>query len=234
MRRPAVRLARMDKRSFLSGHPLFRGLDRAAQEKLAGFARERPMRAGEVLFRRGDTESFMLAVVEGTVRVTLPSAEGRERILAIFHPDDVLGEIALLDGKPRTADAVARSNGRLLVFERRDLLPVLRTTPEMTLALMELLCARLRRTSDQVEEQSFLDLSTRLARALMRMADTEAHVVATQRDLAELVGATRESVNRRLRDWEDAGALRLGKGTVTIQDMAAMREAAAGGEPIDI
>jgi CRP-like cAMP-binding protein len=104
----------------------------------------------------------------------------------------------------------------------------------MTLALMELLCARLRRTSDQVEEQSFLDLSTRLARALLRMADTEGHVVATQRDLAELVGATRESVNRRLRDWEDAGALLLGKGTVTIRDMAAMKAAAAGSEPTDV
>jgi CRP/FNR family cyclic AMP-dependent transcriptional regulator len=221
----------MDKRSFLAGHPLFKGLDVASQERLAAFARERPMQAGEVLFRRGDRESFMIAIVEGTVRVTIPSADGRERILAIFHPDDVLGEIALLDGKPRTADAIARSDGRLLVFERRDLLPVLRAVPDMTLALMELLCARLRRTSDQVEEQSFLDLATRLARALLRMADTDGHVVATQRDLAELVGATRESVNRRLREWEEAGLLRLGKGTIGIQDLRAMREAAAGGEP---
>jgi CRP-like cAMP-binding protein len=221
----------MDKRSFLSGHPLFKGLDATAQERLAAFARERPMRTGDVLFRRGDRDSFMLAIIEGSVRVTLPSAEGRERILAIFHPDDVLGEIALLDGKPRTADAVARSDGRLLVFERRDLLPILRSAPEMAVALMELLCARLRRTSDQVEEQSFLDLSTRLARALLRMADTEGLVVATQRDLAELVGATRESVNRRLREWEDSGLLRLGKGTVGVRDMRAMKDAAAGGEP---
>lgn len=224
----------MDKQNFLAGHPLFSGLDRPALAKLAAFARERPMRAGEVLFRRGDRESFMLAVIAGTVQVSLPSAEGREHILAIFHPGDVLGEIALLDGRPRTADALARSDGRLLVFERRDLLPVLRTAPELTLSLMELLCARLRRTSDQVEEQSFLDLSTRLARALLRMADATGLVGATQRDLAELVGATRESVNRRLRDWEDAGTLELGKGAARIRDMAAMRAAAAGDEPIGV
>jgi CRP-like cAMP-binding protein len=224
----------MDKRSFLSGHPLFKGLPAAAQDRLAGFARERRMHVGEVLFRRGDQDSFMLAVIEGSVRVTLPSAEGRERILAIFHPDDVLGEIALLDGKPRTADAIARSDGRLLVFERRDLLPVLRATPEMTLALLELLCARLRRTSDQVEEQSFLDLPARLARALLRLADDRGQVLATQRDLAELVGATRESVNRRLRAWEEAGMLALGKGSARLMRVAALKEAAAGSEAADI
>jgi CRP-like cAMP-binding protein len=224
----------MDKRSFLSGHPLFKGLPPPAQDRLAGFARERRMHTGEVLFRRGDRDSFMLAVIEGSVRVTLPSAEGRERTLAIFHPDDVLGEIALLDGKPRTADAIARSDGRLLVFERRDLLPVLRGTPEMTLALLELLCARLRRTSDQVEEQSFLDLPARLARALLRLADGQAEVAATQRDLAELVGATRESVNRRLRAWEDDGLLRLGKGTATVLDEAALKLAASGGSATDV
>jgi CRP-like cAMP-binding protein len=224
----------MDKRSFLAGHPLFKNLPPPGQERLSGFARERRMHGGEVLFRRGDRESFMLAVIEGSVRVTLPGSDGRERILAIFHPDDVLGEIALLDGKPRTADAIARSDGRLLVFERRDLLPVLRATPELTLALLELLCARLRRTSDQVEEQSFLDLPARLARALLRLVDSAGDITATQRDLAELVGATRESVNRRLRAWEEAGVLQLGKGSARLLQPAALKTAAAGGEATDI
>lgn len=220
----------MDKRAFLSGHPLFGALDRAAQERLAAFARERPMQAGEVLFRRGDTQSFMLAVIAGEVRVTIPSAEGRERSIATFHAGDLLGEIALLDGRPRTADAVARTDGRLLVFERRDLLPVLRAAPEMALALIAMLCARLRRTSDQVEEQSFLDLPTRLARALLRAADGAGRVSATQQELAEMVGATRESVNRRLRAWEEAGHLHLGKASLSIVGRPALLRAAAGGE----
>ena len=224
----------MDKRAFLSGHPLFGALDRAAQERLAAFARERPMQAGEVLFRRGDTQSFMLAVIAGEVRVTIPSAEGRERSIATFHAGDLLGEIALLDGRPRTADAVARTDGRLLVFERRDLLPVLRAAPEMALALIAMLCARLRRTSDQVEEQSFLDLPTRLARALLRAADGAGRVSATQQELAEMVGATRESVNRRLRAWEEAGHLHLGKGTVAIVARPALQREAAGGEATDL
>ena len=224
----------MDKRGFLSGHPLFKDLSLPAQERLAAFARERAMDAGEVLFRRGDQESFMLAVIEGEVSVTIPSAEGRERTIATFHRGDLLGEIALLDGRPRTADAVACCDGRLLVFERRDLLPLLRSTPEVTLALIEMLCARLRRTSDQVEEQSFLDLPTRLARALLRVADGQGGIKATQRQLAEMVGATRESVNRCLRRWEDAGHLRLGKGTVAIVLRPALQREAAGGEATDL
>jgi CRP-like cAMP-binding protein len=222
----------MEKRDFLATHPLFRGLPAQARERLASFAKVRPMAARETLFRRGDAGDSMLAVVAGAVSISLPGAEGRDRTLAIYRDGDIFGEIALLDGKPRTADAIAISEGRLLRFDRRDVLPILRATPEMTEVLLQLLCARLRRTSDQVEEQSFLDLAARLARAILRLTEANAVVASTQRELAELIGASRESTNRKLGEWDDAGWIALRKGGLAVRDRERLESIAVGDEGV--
>lgn len=218
----------MDKTDFLATHKLFRALPPPQRARLAAFAKRQPMQARETLFRRGDVGDSMLAVVEGEVRITLPGSEGRDRALATFHPGDIFGEIALLDGKPRTADATAVTDGVLLRFERRDVLPLLRGTPEVTDALLQMLCERLRRTSDQVEEQSFLDLSARLARATLRLAQTGPSIRITQRELAELVGASRESINRKLGEWDEAGLIALRKGGMALNARARLEAIAAG------
>jgi CRP-like cAMP-binding protein len=187
------------------------------------------MRAGQTVFSRGGEGDSMLAVIEGEVRVTLANPDGRIRTLAIFRPGDIFGEIALLDGKPRTADATAVTDGVLLRFERRDVLPILRGTPEVTDALLQMLCERLRRTSDQVEEQSFLDLEAQLARATLRLAKDGPSIRITQGALAELIGASRESVNRQQRKWDAAGMIIKRKGGMTLKDRAALEAIAMGG-----
>lgn len=222
----------MDKTDFLATHRLFRALPPPQRARLAAFAKRQPMRAGQTVFSRGDVGDHMLAVIEGEVRITLTNPEGRVRTLTIFRPGDIFGEIALLDGKNRTADAIAVTDGMLLRFERRDVLPLLRGTPEVTDALLQILCERLRRTSYQVEEHSFLDLEAQLARATLRLAKDGPSIRITQSALAELIGVARESVNRQLGEWEEAGLIENPKGRIDLKDRAAL-EAIATGEKQD-
>jgi len=162
----------------------------------------------------------------------VPSAEGKEAVLNVIHAGSVFGEIALLDGQPRTADAVAMEDCDLLVLERREFVPMLRQNPDLALRLMELLCARLRRTSEQVEDVMFLDLEGRLAKALLRLAReqgrdgaTAALVRITQRELGQIIGMSRESTNKALRDWQRRGWVRLVKGGVDLVDRTALGRA---------
>lgn len=205
---------------ILSGNPLFAALDRNDLETLAAFASERPMRKDETLFRRGDPGSFMIAVLQGEVRIVIPSAAGKDRIIRVMGAGEVLGEIALLDGAPRTADAIAVTNGRLLVLERRDVLPRLRQSPDLCIRVVELLCRRLRATSRQVEDLVFHDVATRLAAQLLELtANHPRHLVdITQKELGAMVNATRESVNKTLRGWEEQGIVALSPGRVTVKD----------------
>jgi CRP-like cAMP-binding protein len=205
---------------ILSGNPLFAALDRNDLETLAAFASERPMRKDETLFRRGDPGSFMIAVLQGEVRIVIPSATGKDRIIRVMGAGEVLGEIALLDGAPRTADAIAVTNGRLLVLERRDVLPRLRQSPDLCIRVVELLCRRLRATSRQVEDLVFHDVATRLAAQLLELtANHPRHLVdITQKELGAMVNATRESVNKTLRGWEEQGIVALSPGRVTVKD----------------
>lgn len=205
---------------ILASNPLFAALDRQDIETLSAFASERPMRKDETLFRRGDPGSFMIAVLQGEVRIVIPSAVGKDRIIRVMGPGDVLGEIALLDGAPRTADAIGVTNGRLLVLERRDVLPRLRQTPDLALRVIELLCRRLRATSRQVEELVFHDVATRLAAQLLELTATHPRhqVDITQKELGAMVNATRESVNKTLRAWETQGVVSLSPGRVTVKD----------------
>jgi CRP/FNR family cyclic AMP-dependent transcriptional regulator len=143
-------------------------------------------------------------------------------VLNVVSKGDIFGEIALLDGQPRTADATAVTDCELYVIERRDFLPVVREEPEIALKLIEILCSRVRRTSEQAEEVMFLDLPSRLAKALMRLLDAdtagmrERKISITQKDLGNLIGMSRESVNKQLRIWEDKKWVRLERNAVVI------------------
>jgi CRP/FNR family transcriptional regulator, cyclic AMP receptor protein len=146
----------------------------------------------------------------------------------------IFGEIALLDGNPRTADATAVTDCELFVIERRDFLPLMREEPEIALRLIEILCSRLRRTTEQAEEVMFLDLPSRLAKALMRLVDAdtagmqERKISITQKDLGNIIGMSRESTNKQLRIWEDKKWVRLERNAVVI--LATDRLAAIAGD----
>jgi len=182
------------------------------------------MDRGETLFRRGDPGSGMLAILAGEVRIALASATGREQVLRILKPGEVFGEIALLDGRPRTADATALTNGRLLVLERRDLLARMEADASLALRIIGMLCDRLRTTSRQLETLLFHDISARLADTLLHLASGRPtpRVDLTQSALGEIVGATRETVNKKLREWEVAGHVELTPGRVILRDAAAL------------
>jgi CRP/FNR family transcriptional regulator, cyclic AMP receptor protein len=213
----------LDKERVISGHAFFKGLEAEILSKLIAFSRTRPIAAGEMLFRKGDEGSGMIAILSGSVRVSATSSEGRDIILNILGAGDVIGEIALLDGGPRTADAVALTDGHLLVLERRHVLPLVHAHPALAQRLISVLCERVRRTSAQVEDLSFMSPSVRLARVLLRLAHVQlreekgqAVISITQRELGDAISLSRESTNRLLQSWVQDGSISLGKGKVRL------------------
>ena len=204
-------------------------------DKLEAFAarsKQRPMRSGEVLFRRGETGSNMLVILAGQVRIVLPSREGRDQVIRVVQAGNVVGEMALLTGRSRTADAVAETNGRLLVVERRDLLDVLRASPEVSLAVLAIVCERLRKTTSLLESMLFQDTAGRLATTLLMLADGQPgrRLDITQGALGERIGAARETVNKRLRDWQAAGMIAVEPGRITVLNPGALQALAAPGD----
>ena len=148
----------------------------------------------------------------------------------LVRAGEVVGEIALLDGHPRTADAVADTDGEVMLLERRDLLPLLAENGAFALALMDVLCERLRQTSAQVEALMFQEMGPRIARALLQLSQVQrlASVAVTQKQLGEMAGTSRESANRTLKAWEAKGLVSLVPGRVTLRDERAIRAIAEG------
>jgi CRP/FNR family cyclic AMP-dependent transcriptional regulator len=204
---------------------LFRALDEQTRFQLASRAHRYRFAAGESIFEIGSAEQSMLAVLTGTVRITARSPSGREIVLADLGPGEVFGEIALFDGRGRTASAIALSACELLVFERRDVMAFLEYHPQACLRLLETMCGRLRQADERITEVAFSELSVRLAKVLLTKAiipkgvgsnARPPKVSLSQRELAMLIGGTRESVNRCLRDWQRRGIVHLGGGWIVI------------------
>ena len=224
--------AKMDKRKVFASHELFSRFSPAEIERLVSFSHARAYGAGEVIFEKGSPGQGLMAVLSGRVRISSPSPEGREIVLNIIHPGQIFGEIALLDGKERTADATAMEACELLILERRDFVPFLEKHPDICLRLIAVLCERLRRKTEQVEDVLFLDLQARLAKTLLHLVDAHGRPVSngvalgaklSQRDLANMIGASRESVNRQLSLWEEEGLISRDRGAITILDSAALQ-----------
>ena len=148
---------------------------------------------------------------------------------------EIFGEISLLDGHPRITDATAMLDCELVVIERRDFMPFLRSEPQLGLRFIEILCARLRRTSEQVQDMTFLDLPTRLAKTLLLLtAAIEApvakgNVAVTQHEISQIIGRSRESTNKQLRAWVKKGWIRLERGGVSVLQSEKLAEVAAEG-----
>jgi CRP/FNR family cyclic AMP-dependent transcriptional regulator len=173
---------------------------------------------GALIFAKGDPGNSMMAVLDGRIMITAPSQDGRQVVLTVMRAGDVFGEIALLDGKERTADATAMTDCELLVVPRRSLLALLERRPDICIDLLIVLCERLRRTNEQVEDLAFLDLEARIAKVLIRLAEENGRgqpgtapvgVKISQRALGELVGGSRESVNKHLQDWKRSGIIAI-------------------------
>lgn len=205
--------------------PLFQAMTPDEMDAILDMATERKVRRGQMIFQKGDEGSSMMAVMSGRVRIGAVSAEGKEVTLNVINPGEVFGEIALLDGKPRSADAAATEDTTLLVLERRVFQPFLRDNQDLTLRMLAVLCERLRKTSVALEEIALFDLPARLARVLLKLGDDYGRSVGTgvridfklsQRDLSNLVAATRESVNKQLRAWRDSNVVDIDAGYIIL------------------
>jgi CRP-like cAMP-binding protein len=191
---------------------LFSSLDDKARRDIAACAMPRSFTAGESICRLGDRGDSMMAVVVGTVRISRPTSRGKEIILADLGSGELFGEIALLDGKPRSANVVALTNCELMILERRNLIPFLERNPAACMKLMEILCARIRRSDERMSDIAFFNLPIRLAKTLLNYQPdvrAGAKLSLSQSELAEMAGGTREKVNRCLRDWQRQGIIEL-------------------------
>jgi CRP/FNR family transcriptional regulator, cyclic AMP receptor protein len=216
-------------RKLLAGCALFRNLTPDERTALAARAHMRAFEAGDTIFLMGAQHDSMVAVLSGDVKISMTSSEGKQIVLAILHPGEVFGEIAMLDGKPRSADAKALTDCSLAVLDRRDVLAALEGNPAAWLGLIEVLCSRLRQTDQHLVEVALLGLPARLAKALLRMTDEQdgqrpdaRGSRLSQHDLANLVGAARENVNKCLQEWRRVGIIRIEKRVIRIADRDAL------------
>jgi CRP-like cAMP-binding protein len=229
-----------DRRRLLAQSQLLAGFVEADADRLAPRLVERRFADGQVIFGRGEPGSSLFALVEGRVRIGVTSADGREVLLDILGPGEIFGELALLDGRPRSADATAFGPCLLLSLDRRELLPALRRSPAAASRLLELVCGRLRVANDQLEGAVSMTVGARLARLLLALADRNggpaAHALGridaalSQADLARLIGAGRQKVNRHLCRWLGDGTLARDGRALVIRDRHTLSAIAEAGE----
>jgi len=225
----------IDRRDIFAEHAFFRGLAPRALDELVARSRIERCRRGKTIFRRGTPGTAMMAVLRGGVKICTVSAGGKEAVLNVIGPGQVFGEIAVLDGGPRTADAVALAESDILVLDRRDFMPVVRANPELAQRLLEVLCGRLRKTSEQLEDAFFLDIAGRLAKTLLRPSAGasgagSAQAVLTQREIGEMIGTSRETINKQLHAWQRQGIVRVKKGEIEVRRPDMLRELAREAE----
>jgi CRP/FNR family cyclic AMP-dependent transcriptional regulator len=228
-----------NKLAILRKHPIFCDLDPEAFDQLCRYAKHSTVKRGATICSKGDPGNSFFAVISGTVKISVSSADGRSAIFNLIGPGGTFGEIAVLDGQARTADATANTNCEIFSIDRREFIPFVRSQPALAMKFIELLCARLRWTSDQVEEVILQDLPGRLASALLRL--TEKHKLApggrtiavTQQEISEMVGMTRESINKQLRVWATRKWVRLEHGAIVVLDaepLQGLTEAGSGSD----
>src|ERR1700744_3091893 len=157
--------------SVLRNHPIFCDLDPDALDQLCRYAKHSTLKRGATLFSKGDTGNSLFAVISGTIKISISSVDGRNAILNLIGAGEIFGEMSILDGQARSAYATANSSCEIFAIDRREFLPFLRNQPELAMKFIHLLCARLRSTSEQVEQVILQNLPGRLAGALIRLAD---------------------------------------------------------------
>ena len=207
--------------------PLFRELDDEAAVALRASLTETRLRRGEVLFREGDSGDKLFIVTEGKVKLGKSSSDGRENLLAILGPGQMFGELSLFDRGPRSATVTAVTDCVMQSLSHDEMLEWLTGRPAVARGLLAQLGSRLRKANDVVAYLVFSDVPGRVAKALLdlasrfgRTADDGVHVHhdLTQEELAQLVGASRETVNKALADFASRGWLRLEPRSVVILD----------------
>jgi CRP-like cAMP-binding protein len=221
---PALTPAR--KRELLARVPLFSGFTPHELDALVPAARPMTVAARDELFHKGDDGSQLYVVIEGRVKAFTTSSEGDDVMFNVMGPGEVFGELALLSEGPRSATVCAIEPCELLVLDRRDFLAFLKRSPDVAVRLLTVLAEMVVRLSEFVEDVQFLNLPVRLAKKLILFADrygcdaeggaVKIDLKLSQEEWGDLVGTTRESVNKQMRAWGDEGLIRIDAGYVTL------------------
>lgn len=227
------RLAEVGAPSLVARIPLLSGLEPEEQRLIAPLLEVRRYAARETVVWEGEGGGALFHVMSGYLKATAAGADGLELLLSIMGPGEVFGELSLLDGQPRSASVVTLEASELAMLDRAPFMEQLERSPKLALKLLAVVTQRLRNISRRAENVACLDVRTRLAEALVFLANKHGRPLGTtvqipfklsQQDLGSMVGATRESVNKLLRDWTETGVLSHVAGRLTVNDFPALRQ----------
>lgn len=222
----------MSYSQLLAQIPMFERLAAEDLEHLSGLLQKKRYNKGDIIFHQGDVGTALFIVRKGEVSIRLSSPDGQEVILTLLSRGEAFGELSLLDGQPRSTDAVAREETELLSLNQEDFRRFLLERPQVPLCLLEMLAGTVRRVTQMVHDSAFLDARARLARVIVELARTQGQPVPegglllpkrTQTDLAKLCGMTRESVNRWMRFYAEERVLTYENGKILVLDLERLR-----------
>lgn len=217
---------------LLNDIPLLQALPPEEKERLRRSLKHLSLRRGDVLFRKDSEGNTLYIIISGKIKIVLPSTLGEELVLAVFSDGDFFGEMSLLDGMPRSADAVALEKTELLSLEGSDFITFLQHSQGALKAVLRSLSLRLRKTDDLLEDTCFLNVSGRLAKKLVQMVEERGalennqasfELSLTQSELANMISASRESVNKELRTLREKGLISVEKGLLKIHNMERLK-----------
>jgi CRP/FNR family transcriptional regulator, cyclic AMP receptor protein len=219
----------------LRSSPLFATLDDASAAALKASMVESPLQKGDVLFNEGDSGDRLYLVSAGKIKLGHTSADGRESLLAVMGPGEIFGELSLFDPGPRTATATAIIEGIVLSLDQKALNTWRVGRPDLAIGLLQALAKRLRRTNEAMADLVFSDVPGRVAKALLELGDKFGEQTAeglavthdlTQEELAQLVGASRETVNKALSDFTSRGWIKLESRSVLLIEVERLQRRA--------
>ena len=216
--------------NLLKNIPLFSSLTETDREHLANLLRLKSIEKNEILFRQGDEGTALYIILQGRIKISV-SRRLDKVTLAILGPGEFLGEMALLDGLPRSADAMAVEDSQLYALNRKDFLTFLANNENSVRAILYFLSTRLRKTDDQLAEMCFLSLSARLAKKLVEMAALQypagdhppaCSLVISQQELGNILGVSRESINKELRILRNKGYVSTSRNSIVIHNIESL------------
>ncbi|MFT5287534.1 MAG: CRP/FNR family cyclic AMP-dependent transcriptional regulator [Planctomycetota bacterium] len=229
-------LTTAQKSTILADVPLFASLAKGDLDAIASVATTRAIKAREELFHKGDSGSQVYVVASGQLKVISTSMDGDDLMFCVLDPGEIIGEIGLLADTPRTATVVAITKSELVVIDQREFRSLLRTRPEVSIELLAVVARRLVRVSEFVEDTQFLNLPVRLAKKFVDFAGVHGEPASSggvlinlklsQEEWGDLVGTTRESINKQLRTWTSEELIAVEKGKVIIRDLDAVEKLA--------
>jgi CRP-like cAMP-binding protein len=215
---------------FLATIPLFSGLDREELARFAELMRERSYPKGSVILFQADPGDSLFVLRGGRVKVVLIGEDGREVILGVLEPGAHFGELALIDDQPRSAHVIAMEDAQLLILRREDFRRRVEANPSVAWGLLVELSRRLRRADEKIGGLVLLDVPGRIARLLLDLAAEAGSATIgkplTHQTIAQMIGASRETVSRAMKEFQDSGLIRVERRRIALADQSALERRA--------